>query len=128
MRGAGIGANLELVGPLLAELNGIETARAKGGVGRQRTEAELRRDRGDQGMAVRRANAQKLIAAGRTEEGLAKLQQAARDNPNNAQALSTYVGAREAYVIEPGHDAWVVGNETVVMVDFQGMVDYARRS
>jgi general secretion pathway protein D len=42
----------------------------------------------------------KLIAEGRTEEGLAKLQQAARDNPNNAQALSTYVGAREAYVIE----------------------------
>jgi imidazolonepropionase-like amidohydrolase len=31
---------------------------------RQRTEAELRRDRGDQGLAVRRANAQKLIRAG----------------------------------------------------------------
>jgi hypothetical protein len=26
-----------------------------------------------------------------------------------------------------GHDAWVVGNEPVVVVDFQGMVDYARR-
>jgi hypothetical protein len=25
-----------------------------------------------------------------------------------------------------GHDAWVVGNEPVVVVDFQGMVDYAR--
>jgi len=25
-----------------------------------------------------------------------------------------------------GHDAWVVGNETVVVVDFQGMVDYAK--
>ncbi len=24
-----------------------------------------------------------------------------------------------------GHDAWVVGNEPVVLVDFQGMVDYA---
>jgi hypothetical protein len=25
-----------------------------------------------------------------------------------------------------GHDAWVVGNEPVVVVDFQGMVDYAQ--
>jgi len=25
-----------------------------------------------------------------------------------------------------GHDAWVVGDEPVVMVDFQGMVDYAK--
>ncbi|MCC6318370.1 MAG: amidohydrolase family protein [Gemmatimonadaceae bacterium] len=31
---------------------------------RQRTEAEQRRDRGDQGLAIRRANAQKLIGAG----------------------------------------------------------------
>jgi hypothetical protein len=28
--------------------------------------------------------------------------------------------------IPPGHDAWVVGNEPVVVLDFQGMVDYAR--
>ena len=25
-----------------------------------------------------------------------------------------------------GHDAWVVGNEPVVVVDFQGMIDYAK--
>ncbi len=25
-----------------------------------------------------------------------------------------------------GHDAWVVGDEPVVIVDFQGMVDYAK--
>lgn len=25
-----------------------------------------------------------------------------------------------------GHDAWVVGNEPVIAVDFQGMADYAR--
>ena len=42
----------------------------------------------------------KLIAEGRTEEGLAKLEQAARDNPNNAQALGTYLNARESFVIE----------------------------
>jgi general secretion pathway protein D len=43
---------------------------------------------------------QKLIAQGRTEEGIAKLEQAARDNPNNAQAFSTYMAARDAFVIE----------------------------
>ena len=26
-----------------------------------------------------------------------------------------------------GHDAWVVGEEPVVVVDFQGMLDYARQ-
>jgi len=30
--------------------------------------------------------------------------------------------------IPAGHDAWVVGDEPVVLVDFQGMVDYARQS
>src|SRR6202166_1166671 len=30
--------------------------------------------------------------------------------------------------IPPGHDAWVVGNEPVVVLDFQGMVDYAKQS
>jgi hypothetical protein len=29
--------------------------------------------------------------------------------------------------IPPGHDAWVVGNEQVVVLDFQGMVDYAKQ-
>ena len=29
-------------------------------------------------------------------------------------------------LIPPGHDAWVVGNEPAVVVDFQGMVDYAK--
>ena len=26
-----------------------------------------------------------------------------------------------------GHDAWVVGNEPVVVVDFQGMIDYSKK-
>ena len=30
--------------------------------------------------------------------------------------------------IPPGHDAWVVGDEQVVVIDFQGMVDYAKQS
>ena len=29
--------------------------------------------------------------------------------------------------IPPGHDAWVIGNEPVVVLDFQGMVDYAKQ-
>jgi hypothetical protein len=29
-------------------------------------------------------------------------------------------------VLPSGHDAWVVGNEPAVVVDFQGMIDYAR--
>jgi hypothetical protein len=31
-------------------------------------------------------------------------------------------------LLPTGHDAWVVGDEPVVVVDFQGMVDYARES
>ena len=30
--------------------------------------------------------------------------------------------------IPAGHDAWVVGNEPVVIIDFQGMVDYGKQS
>jgi len=30
--------------------------------------------------------------------------------------------------IPPGHDAWVIGTEPVVVVDFQGMVDYAKQA
>jgi hypothetical protein len=29
-------------------------------------------------------------------------------------------------ICPPGHDAWVVGDKPVVVVDFQGMVDYAK--
>jgi hypothetical protein len=31
-------------------------------------------------------------------------------------------------LLPTGHDAWVIGNEPVVVVDFQGMVDYAREA
>jgi hypothetical protein len=27
----------------------------------------------------------------------------------------------------PGHDAWVVGDESCVFVDWQGFADYAKR-
>lgn len=38
------------------------------------------------------------------------------------------VRAGDVVNIPAGHDAWVVGNEPVVVVDFQGMVDYAKQS
>lgn len=36
--------------------------------------------------------------------------------------------AGDVVIIPPGHDGWVVGNETVVFIDFQGMVDYAKKN
>lgn len=36
-------------------------------------------------------------------------------------------GPGEVSLLPMGHDAWVVGNEPAVVVDFQGMVDYAKR-
>jgi hypothetical protein len=34
--------------------------------------------------------------------------------------------AGDVSLLPSGHDAWVVGNENVVVVDFQGMIDYAK--
>ena len=36
-------------------------------------------------------------------------------------------GPGDVSLIPPGHDAWVVGNEPVVIVDISGMTDYAKR-
>ena len=36
-------------------------------------------------------------------------------------------GAGDFATITPGHDAWVVGDEPCVMVDWQGSDDYAKR-
>jgi hypothetical protein len=36
------------------------------------------------------------------------------------------VGPGEAYLIEPGHDAWVVGGERFVAYEFEPAEDYAR--
>ena len=36
-------------------------------------------------------------------------------------------GPGDFAVIPPGHDAWVVGDEPCVMVDWQGFADYAKR-
>jgi quercetin dioxygenase-like cupin family protein len=36
------------------------------------------------------------------------------------------IGAGDAFVISPGHDAWIVGDEPCVALDFSGMADYAK--
>ena len=36
-------------------------------------------------------------------------------------------GAWDVALIPPGHDAWVVGNEPVVVLDISGMGDYAKK-
>jgi len=36
--------------------------------------------------------------------------------------------AGDVSLLEAGHDGWVVGDEPVVVIDFQGMLDYAKRS
>ena len=35
-------------------------------------------------------------------------------------------GPGDVSLIPPGHDAWVVGNEAVVVIDISGMADYAK--
>jgi hypothetical protein len=37
-------------------------------------------------------------------------------------------GPGEVSLLPPGHDAWVVGDEPVVVLDISGMVDYARQA
>ena len=36
------------------------------------------------------------------------------------------VKAGEVSLVPTGHDAWVIGDEPVVLIDFQGMADYAK--
>ncbi|MDT7788558.1 MAG: hypothetical protein QOF58_6977 [Pseudonocardiales bacterium] len=38
------------------------------------------------------------------------------------------IGPGDFMMAEPGHDAWVVGDEPCVLVDWQGESDYAKRS
>jgi hypothetical protein len=37
-------------------------------------------------------------------------------------------GQGDVSVLPPGHDAWVVGNEPVVVIDITGMTHYAKQS
>ena len=37
-------------------------------------------------------------------------------------------GPGDVMIAAPGHDAWVVGDEACVVVDWQGFADYAKRT
>jgi len=37
------------------------------------------------------------------------------------------IKAGDGFVIPPGHDAWTVGNETVILLDFKGSPEYAKQ-
>ena len=44
-----------------------------------------------------------------------------------ADGTETQVGPGDAYVIEPGHDAWVIGSDPCVGIDFsEQMAEYAK--
>ena len=46
---------------------------------------------------------------------------------NVAVSKGAQVKAGDVLMIPPGHDAWVEGNEPVVVIDFQGFADYAKK-
>jgi len=37
-------------------------------------------------------------------------------------------GPGDVSLIPPGHDAWVVGDEPVIVIDISGMINYAKKS
>lgn len=37
------------------------------------------------------------------------------------------MGPGDFTIIPPGHDAWIVGDEACVVIDWQGFADYAKR-
>ena len=37
------------------------------------------------------------------------------------------VGPGDAILIEPGHDAWIIGDDTCVVLDFTGFANYAKQ-
>lgn len=43
-----------------------------------------------------------------------------------ADGREATVGPGDAFVVPPGHDGWVVGDEPCVMLDWAGGGDYAR--
>jgi hypothetical protein len=38
------------------------------------------------------------------------------------------IGPGDTSIIPPGHNAWVVGNERYVSIDFTGLMEYAKKS
>jgi hypothetical protein len=38
------------------------------------------------------------------------------------------IGPGDTSIIPPGHNAWVVGNESYISIDFTGLMEYAKKS
>ena len=45
---------------------------------------------------------------------------------SHADGTEADVAAGEVYRIAPGHDAWVLGDEPMISVEFQGAANYAK--
>jgi hypothetical protein len=37
-------------------------------------------------------------------------------------------GPADTAIVPPGHNAWVVGNERYISIDFTGLMEYAKKS
>lgn len=44
----------------------------------------------------------------------------------SADGVESEVGAADAYDIAPGHDAWIVGDEVFVGLEFKSAAEYAK--
>ena len=44
----------------------------------------------------------------------------------DAAGIGTEIGAGDAYDIAPGHDAWIVGNDNFVGLEFSSAAEYAK--
>lgn len=44
----------------------------------------------------------------------------------SADGVESEVGAADAYDIAPGHDAWIVGDEVFVGIEFKSAAEYAK--
>jgi hypothetical protein len=44
----------------------------------------------------------------------------------DADGIATEIGAGEAYDIAPGHDAWILGSDSFVGLEFRSAAQYAK--
>ena len=49
-----------------------------------------------------------------------------QNESSNGRRYEEEFGPGDAALIPPGHNAWVVGNEPVVGIDFTGLKEYAK--
>ncbi len=51
---------------------------------------------------------------------------AGRMGVHGADGVESEIGAGDAYDIAPGHDAWIIGADTFVGLEFKSAADYAK--